>query len=61
MVRALDKAWRYRDRSANLLRPKQLKSCLIGVIPLVGDANLNQLKDKGEILSVEFIQKSLPE
>lgn len=33
----------------------------MGAIPFVGDANLNQLKDKGEFLSVEFIQKSLLE
>lgn len=56
-----DKTWKCRDRSANLLWPKQLRSSLTGVISLVGDANLNLLKDKGEFLSVEFIQKSLPE
>lgn len=33
----------------------------MGAIPLVGDANLNQLKYKGGFLSVELIQKSLPE
>lgn len=36
------------DRSVNLSWPKQLRSCLMGVISLVGDANLNRLKDKGE-------------
>lgn len=56
-----DKTWKCRDRSANLLWPKQLRSRLTGVVPFVGDANLNRLKYKGEFLSVEFIQKSLPE
>jgi len=33
----------------------------LGVIPLVQDANLNKLEDKGEFLTVDFIQESLPE
>lgn len=49
------------DSSVNLSWPKQLRSCLMGVISLVGDANLNRLKDKGKFFSVKFIQKSLPE
>lgn len=56
-VRALDKAWKCRDRSANLLRPKQLKSHLEGVIPLVGDADLNQLKG-GIFISGIYSEKS---